>query len=237
MYPQVLRYSVLRSKIGKEKDRLSKRFKRFVGPIVILFDVLTSHELANLLSTSESQVDVTLKSFHSVLNIPKDKLLPISLFHPSFRDFLVNAQRCQDSDISIDECMVHEYLAQNCLLVMSKTLEKNICGLNIPGARPDELRDTQIDAHIPKYVQYACFYWIYHFQLISDDRHLKVGLLKDGGLVHTFLKKHFRHWVEALSLIGKTSEGVLMMTTLESMLAVSNLVLCNPTYRFIQLLN
>lgn len=73
----------MRNKIGKERDRLSKRFKQILGPIVVLFGVLTSHELANLLSTSESQVDVTLNSLYSVLNIPKDKLLAIRLLHPS----------------------------------------------------------------------------------------------------------------------------------------------------------
>lgn len=237
MYTQVLRYSVLRNKIGKERDRLSKRFKQIVGPIVILFDVLTSHELAKLLSTSESQVDVTLNSLHSVLNIPKDKQLPIRLLHPSFRDFLVNSQRCQDSDISINEYMVHEDLAQSCLLVMSKILKKNICALNIPGARLEELRDIQINSHIPKHVRYACCYWVDHVQLISHDRRRELGLLEDGGPIHTFLEKHFLHWIEVLSLIGKTSEGVLMMTKLESMLQVSNLILCNPTHACIQLLN
>lgn len=220
MYTQVLRYSVLRNKFGKERDRLSKRFKQIVGPIVILFDVLTSHELANLLSTSESQVDVTLNSLYSVLNIPKDKLLPIRLLHPSFRDFLVNSQRCQDSDISINETTVHEGLAQNCLHVMSKFLEKNICALKIPGARADELSNIQIDSHIPKYVQYACCYWIDHILLTSHDRRKEIGLLRDGGQIHTFLKKHLLHWIEALSLVGKTSQGVLMMTKLESMLQV-----------------
>lgn len=237
MYTQVLRYSVLRNKIGKERDRLSKRFKQIVGPIVILFDVLTSHELAQLLSTSESQVDVTLNSLHSVLNIPKDKQLPIRLLHPSFRDFLVNAQRCQDSDISINEYMVHEDLAQSCLLVMSKILKKNICALSIPSVRLEELRDVQIISHIPKYLRYACCYWVDHVQSISHDRRREFGLLDDGGPIHTFLEKHFLHWIEVLSLIGKTSEGVLMMTKLESMLQVSNLILCNPIHACIQLLN
>lgn len=224
MYTQVLIYSVLRNKVGKEKDRLSKRFKLIVGPIVILFDVLTSHELSHLLSISESQVDVTLNSLHSVLNIPKDKLLPIRLLHPSFRDFLVNPERCQDSDISIDEATVHESLAQNCLHVMSKFLHKNICSLKIPGARADELSNIQIDSHIPKYVQYACCYWIDHIQLMSHDRRIEIRLLHDGGQIHSFLMKHLLHWIEALSLLGKTSQGVLMMTKLESMLQVCILV-------------
>lgn len=224
MYTQVLRHSVLRDKAGKEKDRLSKRFKQIVGPIVILFDVLTSHQLSHLLSISESQVNVTLNSLHSVLNIPKDKLLPIRLLHPSFRDFLVNTERCQDSDIRIDETIVHEGLAQNCLHLMSKFLDKNICALKIPGARADELSNIEIDSHIPKYVHYACCFWIDHIQLMSHDRRIEIKLLHDGGQIHTFLMKHLLHWIEALSLIGKTSQGVIMMTKLESMLQVCILV-------------
>lgn len=218
MYTQVLRYSVLRNKVDKEKDRLSKRFKQIVGPIVILFDVLTSHELANILFTSESQLDVTLNSLHSVLNIPKDKSLPIRLLHPSFRDFLVNTQRCQDSNFAIDEFTVHEDLAQSCLHVMSRFLKKNMCSLRIPGTRADSLQDIQVNSHIPKHVQYACRYWLDHIQCMSHGRWRKMGLFQDGGQIHTFLKKHLLHWLEALSLIRKTSEGVSIITKLETVL-------------------
>ncbi len=218
MYTQVLRYSVLRNKVDKEKDRLSKRFKQIVGPIVILFDVLTSQALANLLSTSESQLDVTLNSLHSVLNIPKDKSLPIRLLHPSFRDFLVDTQRCQDTNFGIDESMVHEDLAQSCLLVMSRFLKKNICSLKIPATRADSLQDIQVNSHLPKHVQYACRYWLDHIQHISHGRRIELGLLQDGGQIHNFLKKHLLHWLEALSLIGKTSEGVSIMAKLETIL-------------------
>lgn len=218
MYTQVLRYSVLRNKVDKEKDRLSKRFKQIVGPIITLFDVLTSQALANLLSTSESQLDVTLNSLHSVLNIPKDKSLPIRLLHPSFRDFLVDTQRCQDTNFAIDESTVHEDLAQGCLLVMSRFLKKNICSFKIPGTRVDSLQDIQVNCHLPKHVQYACRYWLDHIQYISLDRRIELGLLRDDGQVHNFLKKHLLHWLEALSLIRKTSDGVSIMTKLETIL-------------------
>ena len=44
--------------------------------------------------------------------------------------------------------------------------------------------------------------------------------LCDIGQVHEFLKEHFLHWLEALSLIRKVSEGVLVMKDLQSMVNV-----------------
>jgi hypothetical protein len=35
-----------------------------------------------------------------------------------------------------------------------------------------------------------------------------------------FLQKHFLYWFEALSLMGKTSEGILAITLLESIIEV-----------------
>jgi hypothetical protein len=49
-----------------------------------------------------------------------------------------------------------------------------------------------------------------------------VGLC-DNGMIDIFLKKHFLHWLEALSLMGKTSEGVLVLTSLEAQIPVSHL--------------
>ena len=38
--------------------------------------------------------------------------------------------------------------------------------------------------------------------------------LHDNGQIHVFLRKHFLHWLEALSLMGKMSEGIIMITIL-----------------------
>lgn len=218
MYTQVLRYSVLRNNVDKEKDRLSKRFNQIVGPIVILFDVLTSQALANLLSTSESQLDVILNFLHSLLNIPKDKPLPIRLPSPSFRDFLFDTQRCQDTDFAIAESTVHEDLAQSCLLVMPRFLKKNICSLKMPGTRADSLQDIQVNSHLSKHVQYACRYWLDHIQYTGHGRLIEMELLQDGRQIHNFPKKHLLHWLETLSPTRKIPEGVSIMAKLETIL-------------------
>ena len=62
---------------------------------------------------------------------------------------------------------------------------------------------------MPSHVQYACQYWIDHLQ--KGD----LSLL-DVRRVYEFFKTHFLHWLEALSLISKLSEAVLMIKILDA---------------------
>jgi hypothetical protein len=64
-------------------------------------------------------------------------------------------------------------------------------------------------------LQYACRYWVQHLQSSESS-------LADNGQVHVFLREHLLHWLEALSLIKKTSEGVLAIISLESLVIVRN---------------
>ena len=61
---------------------------------------------------------------------------------------------------------------------------------------------------LPEHAQYACRYWIRHLEG-SDIHHHHEKVL-------CFLKEHFFHWLEALSLMGQISEAVLMITALLS---------------------
>jgi hypothetical protein len=45
--------------------------------------------------------------------------------------------------------------------------------------------------------------------------------LYDNNHVHQFLQVHLLHWLEALSWIGKTSEGILAILSLEALTPVS----------------
>ena len=82
----------------------------------------------------------------------------------------------------------------------------------------------QIDSYIPKSVQYACLYWVAHLEHLFDPDHRNEIGLHDSGRIYSFLQNHFLHWLEALSLMRKLSEGVLMITKLETLFKVGNLI-------------
>ena len=97
---------------------------------------------------------------------------------------------------------------------MSEKLRRDICALHSPGTLAMEVKWDVIEQYLPKELQYACLYWVQHIQNSETQ-------LKDDGQVHVFLQKHLLHWLEALSLMRKTSEGVLGLISLDSMDVVS----------------
>lgn len=223
MYTQILELSLINVSSNKDKYRLSARFRHIVGSIVTLFDVLSITALAGLLNVSVEDVSLTLDSLHSVLNIPspRENNLPIRLLHPSFRDFLVNNERCDNSRFFIDQELVHKELAKGCLQLLSHTLKRNICNLRNQSTLVNELQCSKIEEHLSKDVQYACRHWVDHLERVHHESRIEIGL-HDDGKIQIFLLKHILHWLEGLSLMGKISDGVHMITRLERMLQVSN---------------
>ena len=114
----------------------------------------------------------------------------------------------------VDEIRVHETLADWCLQRMSRVLTRDICSIGSPDILITEIDSERIRQHLPAELQYACQHWIAH--------HLKSGTqLNDNGTVHNFLRQHLLHWLEALSLMRKTSEGASGIIALESAVNVS----------------
>ena len=220
MYTQVLRCSLTKKRYKEDISGLSERFKRVVGAIATLFNVLSVTSLANLLSISAEKVNLCLSSLHSLLNIPDDPGIPIRLLHPSFRDFLLDRTRCQDVHFWIDREITNKDLATSCLRLLSDTLERDMCDLKEPGTMVLDVQD-HINSRLSKDVRYASQYWVDHLGQIAHSHRVEIGL-HDNGQVHNFLQAHLLHWLEALSLTGKTSEGVLMITKLEKILQVSS---------------
>jgi hypothetical protein len=101
---------------------------------------------------------------------------------------------------------------------MSSSLKQNICGLESPGILKSEVASSRVDQFLPPEVKYACLYWIQHLQKSSTQ-------LKDYGQVHRFLQAHLIHWFEALGWMGKTSEGIQVILSLEAYVSVSYLSL------------
>jgi NACHT domain len=201
---------------GSEKRVIVEQFKQVVGSIVILASPLPATSLDQLLGLPEGTVDSRTDLLHSVLSIPSDPNYPIRLLHLSFRDFLVNTERCETNPFWVDENQMHQMIANCCIELMSSSLKQNICGLESPGILKTEVASSRVDRCLPPEVKYACLYWIQHLQKNSTQ-------LDDHGKAHQFLQAHLIHWLEALGWMGKASEGIQAIMSLEAHVPVSYL--------------
>ncbi|OQU97031.1 NACHT domain-containing protein [Cladophialophora immunda] len=202
---------------AKEKEERWDDFRRIIGSIVLLADPLSATSLARLLDVQMMEVDCQLRSLHSVLWI-RDYNAPIHLLHLSFREFLTKKVPSDTGrPFQIDECDSHGYLADKCLALLksSTSLRKDICQLGDPGSLRTEIDAALIKRCIPQHLQYACRYWVYHAKQ-SGHR------IRDKGDIDRFLQQHFFHWLECLSLLGRISDSIRLIDTLQSLVAENN---------------
>jgi hypothetical protein len=198
-----------------EKEDLDREFQEIVGSLIILAEPLGTSPLARLLDIEKETIDCRLDSLHSILSIPSSPDAPIRLLHLSFRDFLLDPYKQGKSPFWVDEKERHVAIATRCLELMSGCLDENICHLEFPGKSRGDVKQVALGSCLPVDVRYACRYWIHH--LLESKQPLK-----DQGIVHHFLKKHFLHWLEALSLIGRISDSIGMIGSLQSVTTVSS---------------
>jgi len=103
---------------------------------------------------------------------------------------------------------MHQNLTVQCLWLLCYRLKKNIC--NIP--RDDTQRqDIPINLHLPAELQYSCRYWAQHLTPSKD----LIRVLDDA---FSFLKRHFLHRMEAMSILGIVSEVFNMIDSLQTII-------------------
>jgi hypothetical protein len=129
-----------------------------VGSIIVLFDSLSAVVLTRLSPALSETISTLLDPLKSVLNVPEDRNTPIQLLHPSFRDFLVNKERCFDRYFWIDQEKAYHDIAKQYLYVMLKTLKRNIYQLRTPSTLKSEIEIGTVDQHLPYHVQYTYQY-------------------------------------------------------------------------------
>ncbi|KAJ5961138.1 NACHT and WD40 domain protein [Penicillium vulpinum] len=192
---------------GKQKKQITREFQDIVGTIIILESPLSVISISALLGMSEHVIKLRLRSLNSVLSIPQDEIMPIRLFHTSFRDFLLDPQTCEKTSFAIDGKLSHSKLAIRCLSLCS-SLQKNICGLEHDGTQRSEIDPSRISHCFPPEVQYSCRFWAYHFTQGDDPETL--------DNVFAFLQTHFLHWMEAMGIMGLAYEVVGIIDLLYS---------------------
>jgi hypothetical protein len=213
IYITVLKDSIQQGYNDEEKQELYDMLREVLGSIVTLFSPLSTDSLAQLLRRPPSHISETLADLHTIFHIPTQTNRPIRPHHPTFRDFLLDKQRCRDLDFWVNEKQAHEALGDNCVQLMSKMLKKNICGLPSPGTLVKDVDPNLIEQCIPPELQYAILYFAQHYRQ-SGTR------LVDGDHVHRFMQEHFLHWLEAINLIGKGSQAAAIVRMYQSLLPV-----------------
>ncbi|KAJ5404019.1 hypothetical protein N7509_003890 [Penicillium cosmopolitanum] len=221
IYLPVLKH-IISQKGPKELRSWMNDFRRIVGAIALLFSPLSSISLAGLICLDQMKVQSRLNTLQSVVSVPKDSDALVQLLHLSFREFLVD--HSASAEFWIDERAGHIQLAEDCLDCMNRGLKRDICRLSNPGVRRHDIGKAVFGNHVPPELRYACRYWIRHLGN-GDESVISWRLVED------FLKLHFLHWLEVMSLLGWVSETIGNITALQSLVKLA--VFLEDAKRFI----
>lgn len=120
----------------------------------------------------------------------------------------------------------HADIVRRSIAAMSGGLKRNIYGLQDYGLESKNITPPDPDPLGP--VRYYCMFWL---------DHLCDAIKADPGNVHQltdlgfkFLKKHFLHWLESLSLLRKVPDGVFSIRKLMAVVQVLSTPLLRSRY-------
>jgi hypothetical protein len=199
LYTQILIISI---KDRVDAPQLCARFRKIVGAIILLQNPLPIPALARLLEHDVIDLEGALSPLHSLLEIPSDRDQPVRLFHPSFRDFLLSEERCQDTRFAVPEGPTHAHLALYCLKIMHEHLKRNICDITDVTVLNSEIPDleSRLQKCISPGLLYACQHWGDHLSQSNMDSDVQKELVET---LSKFASEKLLYWVEVLSLEGR----------------------------------
>ncbi|KAH6667393.1 hypothetical protein B0J14DRAFT_658843 [Halenospora varia] len=197
---------------ASQATKLTSEFREVVGIVALLAEPLPAPALINFLTILAEVLNLRLGYLHSVLSIPDSKELPVKMFHLSFREFLLDCDKQHKYWFWVDEKEAHGRIALRCLEIMSSqtSLKHYLCDMKGPGVARSKVGWEVVHDHLAAQVRYACQYWVYHMEKSE-------GHFRDVHAVLVFLQTHLLHWFEALSWMGRISEGVTMIVALRSL--------------------
>jgi hypothetical protein len=183
---------------------LCRRLRTVVGSIVLLRDPVSLNTLGDVLwDEDRDEIGITARMLSSVLLVTDDQ--PIHTLHPSFREFLLDSNRCSDEHFQVNQGERHLHIALGCLLVMNKHLHRNMCDVKDSSLLNSEIGDLheRIDRYVPAAVQYACKHWISHLAAATQRPVSQQGekwIRQVKAQLSTFCSEHLLHWMEVTSL-------------------------------------
>ena len=176
---------------------------------------LSMDAIACLLSMDNLQAQFVLAPFLSVVHVPPTSdTNPVTIFHASFPDFIVNPSRCEDP-FRLDQSEGHQLLTVQCLRCLNQSLKSNICNMST-NVTVSSSHDPNA---IPEALWYSCLHWASH--LVQA---LVAGLSQDAefrALVLAFVDQHLLHWFECLSVLKDLESGITSLDMAYEAISVS----------------
>ncbi|VUC26081.1 unnamed protein product [Clonostachys rosea] len=194
----------------RRKGQILVEFVQVVGTIIVLASPLSVPTLARLLDISTDRIHDRLDMLHSVLHIPSSPKDPVRMLHLSFRDYLVDTSN--KTDFWVDERATHEHLARRCLIIMKHGLRKNPCNIHSPGTHRRSINPDAIEAALPPELQYSCLHWMHHTAKT-------ISTVEDTEVILQFMKSQLLYWLEAMAIIGRGSECLGILRSLQDWLS------------------
>jgi hypothetical protein len=208
-------------------EQLKNQYRKLLEMIALLAHPLCVSAIASLLQQDEIQEDDDedemdaetivrlLPDLCAVLYVPDRENAPVSMFHISFREYIMDIKPEKRNDMRkywflINEPSGHESIAERCLKLLSHFLKRNPCNFKSPGHQRSDEDLEVLDKHVSSGVQYACRFWVYHL-LFNRSK----DAVQDSDVVIEFLQSHFLHWIEHLAWMGRSSEGINMIISLK----------------------
>ncbi|KAL7917824.1 hypothetical protein ACQKWADRAFT_273276 [Trichoderma austrokoningii] len=206
--------------------------KQVLTIISTVYRPVTLHELRSLIG-SPKEFSKDISSFAEIIRLCGSFLTirgdTIYFIHQSAKDYLTTDKAWSSiSPSSAND--IHYIIFSQSLQSMNVTLRRDIYCLGTPGYPISQLQQPNADPLIA--VRYSCIYWINHLCDYNIGDYMK-GALQEGGLVDVFIRYHFLHWLEALSLLQGMSGGILAIARLTDLLASQVLSLVQDARRFI----
>ena len=205
-------YNHMMTRIKREKGKDLQHCKDVLVATSLAYRPLSLSELAVLAGLSPTITQTIVEKCGSFLTI-KDNT--VYLIHQSAKDYLdANYESKLQHGGAVQG---HADISRRSIDAMSK-LRKNIYTLPHVGSKS---KDITVPSPDPlEGLRYSCVYWARHVCQVC----LQLDVQRNGtqlyDQVYQFLQAHLLHWLEALSLIGKTSEGILAIFSLEALIPV-----------------
>jgi hypothetical protein len=129
------------------------------------------------------------------------------LIHQSAKDYLTTSALARVFPDGAGP--IHFQMFSRSLNTLSETLRRDIYDLRHPGLPVDEVKKSNRDLLA---AQYSCVYWVNHLYHVEDQSSEHSNKLSDHEEMFSFLKRHFLHWIESLSLLHALGRNIVYQT-------------------------